>query len=54
MKDDDVGDVDCLFVVVGEVDVNVEAAVVLGVIGVNAGDVIISNNYGVVRLCCGL
>ncbi len=49
-----VGDVGCLFVVVGEVDVDVEAAVVLGVIGVNDGGVIIFNIYGVVRMCCGL
>ncbi len=54
LKGDDVDDVGCLFVVVGKVDVYVEAAVVLGVIGVNAGDVIVFNVDGVVRLCCGL
>ncbi len=43
-----------LVVVVGEVYVYVEAAAVLGVIRVNAGDVVIFDNYGVVRLCCGL
>ncbi len=51
---EDVDDVGCLLVVFGEVDVDVEAAVVLGVIGVNAGDVVIFNIDGVVRPCCGL
>jgi hypothetical protein len=49
LKDDDVGDVDGLAVVVGEVDVDVEIVVVLGVVGVYAGDVVIFDNYGVVR-----
>ncbi len=54
MNDEDVGDVGGLPVVVGEVDVDVETAVVLGIVGVYAGDVVIFYNYGVVRRYCGL
>ncbi len=46
---DDVGDVVNLAVVVGEVDVDVETAVILGVVGVYAGDIVIFDNYDVVR-----
>ncbi len=54
MEGDDVDDVGCLFVVIGEVDVDVEAVVVMGVIGVDAGDVVIFDIDGAVCLCCGL
>ncbi len=54
MKGKDVDDVGCLIVVIGEVDVDVEVAVVLGVVEVNAGDVVIFDIDGDVRLCCGL
>ncbi len=54
MDGDDVDDVGGLSVVDGKVDIYVEVVVVLVVIGVYAGDVVIFDNYGVVRLCCGL
>ena len=54
MKGEDVDDVGCLIVVVGEVDVDVEVAVVMGVVGVNAGDVVIFDIDRDVRLCCGM
>jgi hypothetical protein len=45
LNGDDVDDVCGLSVVVGEVDVCVEAVIVLGVVGVYAGDVVIFENY---------
>ncbi len=54
MKGKDVDDVGCLVVVIGEVDVGVEAVVVLCAVRVNAGDVVIFDIDGDVRQCCGL
>ncbi len=53
MEGDAVDDVGCLFVVVEEVDVDVEAAVVMGVVGVYAGDVVVFDIDRLVRLCSG-
>ena len=54
MKGDNVDDVGRVLVVVREIYLDVEAALVMGVIGMYAGDVVVFNNGRAVRLRCGL
>ncbi len=47
-----VHNVGVVVVIVGEVDVDIKAGVVLGITGVNAGDVLILDYHRVESLCC--